>query len=397
MSPLTPSRKQNNYNNEKGVILVTAILFAFVIAILSTTLYAYSISGRKEIQFETNRLIAFHMSESGVDDAITQLASNPNYSGTPTPVSLGGGMYAITVTTPDSTNNPNVRKIVSTGYAPDNAPSSYAYQSRTITTYVNMNPKATFTQAVFSVNKIRLQNSAKIDSYNSNLGDYGDNNIGAKGHIVSNTTAAGNISLSDSTKLSGNAVCGPGGTPNNVISVTQSAVITGTRTAAQTATTYDSVTVPDNLTNRGSLYISGETTTQLAAGTYWYSSISISNSGRLKLLGPVTIYVTGNVSIQGKGISTYNKLPANFTLNVAGDRSISVNTSQDLYGVIYAPESGKNNNGVRLSGSSTDVYGAVISYEYKASDSAKLHYDEALTSQGGGGSNQMAVVSWQES
>ncbi len=384
-------------NNERGSILLTSMAFIFIISMLSAVFFLRTTSERRLIEMSTNRVVAFHLAESGVDQALRQLAQNQSYTGTGSnTVALGRGVFSMAVSTPDPANNPNVRKIVSTGYSPSNQTTAYAYQARTITTYVNLNPQSPYTQAVFGVNRVIVQNST-IDSYNSQAGAYGGDNVTSRAHMASNTTRDDYMSFTNSAKVYGSVYCGPNGDPKNVIHISNNSTVTGVKQAAANSKSFSPVTVPDGLLPLGNLNLGGSTILPLPAGTYWYQSISISNNAKIVPLGPVTIYATGNVSIQGKGVQTFDSKPANLTLNVVGDKNVTVSTSTPFYGAIYAPESGKNNSGVRVTGSSTQFYGAVIAYEFRALSNASFHYDEALANPGGGSSGKgFSMVSWKE-
>lgn len=383
--------------NKRGIILIATLLLAIIIAIFSTSLFARVISERRLIETETNRMIAFHLAESGVDEAIAKLADDANYSGTGNdPILLGGGSYSTEVTTPDPALNPKIRKIFAKGFAPSNQNTSYAYQERIITTYVQIDPVPLFTHAVSAQNKVTMLKSSKTDSYNSTLGPYGGNNVGSKGAVASNVTEPQTMAFKGNTVVSGDVIVGPQADPAQVIQISDNATIQGTQKAAVRKATYDPVTIPPGLINSGDLSVSGNDIMLLPTGTYWYHEIRITGSGKLTLAGPVIVYADGNISIPGGSVITAGNIPANFMVKVVGDKNITISGKGSIYGVFYAPESGKYTQGVQLS-NSAEIFGGVVAYEFQG-DSGSVHYDEALQTSGGTGSqSDIALVSWQES
>ncbi len=393
---------RHRINNEGGMILITTLLLSIIIIVFSTSLFARTFSEKKMLDFETNKIISFNLAEAGIDDAIYQLYDNSSYTGTgvDNPVTLGQGSYATVVTTPDPANNPNIRRIVAIGYAPNNQSSSYGYQERTITTYLNLDPQPLYKNAVFAQANINLTGDSKIDSYNSGLGDYGPGNMAGDGDIATNSAAEAAIDLKDDTLVSGDAVIGPQGDTNTSIALSGNAAITGNRLASSRAAKYDPVTVPDGLIYSGDLSVSGSDIMPLPAGTYWYNEINISGSGKLDLQGPVTIYATGDVDITASGVITPGNMPENFILNVVGDKRVVITGSGQIYGVIYAPESGKFTAGVGMQGipgtGNAEIFGAIIAHEFTASDTS-VHYDESLKNSGNSSQSNTDMVSWQES
>lgn len=387
--------------NERGVIMVTTLLLVAMIAIFATSLFARTIGEKRQIEMQTNRIIAFQMAEAAVDDAIFNLATNSNYSGTNGQfINLGAsGGYSSTVTQPDSANNPNVRQIIAIGSAPGNTLGDYAYQARTVTTYVQLAPQSLFSHAVFTQDKITMQGNAATDSYNSSAGPYGGTNVGGNGDIGSNTTDTGDISLTGNAVVSGDAQVGVGGDPNQVIQLGDNAAITGGTSAEPANVNLEPVTVPAGLTSSGPVNLSGDTIQSLPAGTYLFDQIKISGNAKLVPDGPVTIYVTGDVDITGNGVTTAGNIPANFIVNVVGQETVKISGNGTFYGVIYAPESGKNSDAVTITTltGNTEIFGAIIAYEFKANGNIKVHYDDALANLGGNSNNVVSLVSWQES
>lgn len=385
--------------NERGVILITTLLFVLIIGMLATSLFAITISERRQVDFEINRITAFHLAEGGIDEAMVNLETNTNYPGTDGVISFGNGSYSTAVTQPNPLTNPNVRRIISTGYSPASQNTAYGYQERMLTTFVTVDPKPLYNNAVFAQNQIVLSGNSVTDSYNSANGSYGSLNMGNKGNVASNTITTGDMDLSGRTLVKGDAVAGPLGNASDIITLSGSASVTGDIRSATRAQSYDSPAVPEGLPSSGSLVLGADDVMALAAGTYQYNKISISGDAKLTLLGPVTVYSTGDVSIKGNSVVSIGNIPSNFMLYVVGDQEVTISGTGAFYGVIHAPESGKRSQGTRAIGvrttGNTEIFGAVVCYKFEGRH-ASLHYDEGLSSIVSSKEFNVGVVSWQE-
>lgn len=361
--------------------------FSLALFLKSTTIY-------RTIEHTQNRIIAFHMAESGLDRGITALKQDSSYTGQGYTV-FGGGGYDVTVETPDPVNNPTVRRITANGYAPSNSPVSYAYEGRQVMSYVSLTSEAGFNFGLFGDSNVTLGGRAVTDSFNSKNGAYKAPG-GANGDVGTNGTGQGTVQLTGNAAVGGDVVVGMGGDPATAIQAAKNATISGTKSAATSPTTLTSVTIPSFLTDSGALSVSGQNTVTLPGGTYWYDSISVSGGGSVKFAGPATIYVSGTVSISGSGTVTSGDLPPNLTIKVKDDVNVSVTGGGTFYGAIYAPKSD-----VSISGNGA-LFGAVVgktlSFSGSGKDPLMIHYDEALQTAGAGSGtgNKIQMRSWQE-
>ncbi len=381
--------------------MVTSVIFIIVMATISTSLLNSSMSERKQIEMEQNRIIAFNLAEAGVDSAVAALSLDANYAGTGNALSLGDGSYSVSVIQPDPGGNPNVRKIISTGYAPDNQTASYAYQERTVTSYITITPQALYAQPIFAEKAITLKGNTTTDSYDSDLGAYGESgNVGSEGHIVSNTIAQNSITLTGNANVDGDVTVGTGGDPNSVIAVSGNATIQGNTLVNNSQRVFDPVSIPENLLPSGELLVETSTTRPLAGGAHLFSGVTIESNSTLNIAGPVELYVTGDVSIVADTVNTPDNKPANFIIKISGDNEVTLQGDGSLYGVIYAPEAGKFQDGISLNGSPSDgnldFFGAVVGHKV-TSDNTNIHYDAALADAGNSSKSETDVVSWQES
>ncbi len=379
---------------QKGFILLTSYLLISMISIFSLGLFARSAAFIQSVERNKNKIIAFQKAEAGLDQAIVELTDDQNYSGMAyIPLGDEGG-YSVTVCPPtcggDLTEptDANVRMIQTTGFAPDNDPTSTAYSSRSVISHVNIAGSSGFDFAVFAGDSVTLNGTTSIDSYNSNDGPYGANTASANGDVGTDSVTTSTVSLNGSSTINGDVTVGPSGNPTDVISASSQSLITGSQTSASTEKNYQVMT--SSSTSLGSLSVSGSTKLTLAAGTYRYSSLKITGNAKITTTGAVKIYVDGTVNIGGGGIVNATATPSNLLVYATTSASVSVSGNSDFYGAVYAPASA-----VSVSGAS-DFYGAVVADSF--TQSGEFHYDEALNDlEGATDSNSTPnLLAWRE-
>lgn len=375
--------------NDRGFLMIAAYLVVSMVFANAMAFFSRGNSYLTTVERTKNRMIAFNMAEAGIDQAMTQIAANSLYTGASysamdTGSSKGG--YQISVTIP--VNNVNVRVVTATGYAPDNSSSSRAYESKTITTYMQISQQSgLFDYAVYAKESIQMSGNAITDSYNSSLGAYTSATAGSNGDVGTDTTRAGFAMMSGNVKVKGDFSVGPGGNPTSVLTTSGNSTITGTKTAALSLKNYTEKTT--TTTSSGTLSLAGNTIQYLAAGTYLYDSFKISGNAQLVPLGAVSIYISGAIDITGNGIATVNNKPPNLTLYSSGT-SVKISGNGDFYGGVYAPKAS-----VTVTGNGS-VYGAVIAKNYSQSGNGNIHFDEALGTGGSTSSSSMQMLAWKE-
>ena len=360
-------------HHEQGFVLLVVYLVVVLISIFSFALFARSNAFAQASERNLNKMAAFNMAESGADWALRQLATDPNYTGTPAYVSMSTnfvrGGFIVTVTTP--ADNPAIRIIQAAGFAPDNNTASRAYQTSAVTAYGQYSPGKLFNFAIFAENSITLtgnDKTASVDSYDSRTGPYVEG--GTNGDIGVNSIAAGSITLNGKTIVQGDALVGSTGDPASGIDVGPNATITGTSGTLTETQVYSDPTT--SLPSSGDLAITGGTTT-LMPGTYHYDSLSITGTGALSLTGPVIIYVDGSVEIAGNGVATSGDLPTNLLIYVTGSETVKIDGNGSFFGGIYAPNSLVKNDG------NGGLFGAVVSKDYVQTGNARIHFDQAMS------------------
>jgi hypothetical protein len=175
-----------------------------------------------------------------------------------------------------------------------------------------------------------------------------------------------------------------GNTTSSALTVAKTARVTGKKSITKQPIEFMPVLIPQLLPDLGRLTLGLGAIRTLGPGSYKVSDLVI-NGGSLIIKnddGPVTLYVTGRVSISVGSISVTNKDPESFAVYVAGGGEVTLGLLSHFYGVVYAPQSPMNIFGLG------QFYGAFVGNTVTVRDAATIHYDSALrkasTSRGSG-------------
>lgn len=255
-----------------------------------------------------------------------------------------------------------------------------------------------FDYAIFADGAIAIQGQAGTDSYDSSLGTYADTHACADSDVGTNSTAGGELHVQAlSTTICGDAMVGAGGDPGSVI--TGNGTITGTRTAQSQNTPMPDVTVPSlpsgspfspSYTNSDNTLPADRTygavtckngSLTLNAGRYVVESITLTSNCELRVgSGPIEVYFTKSLAMQAGVIVNDTDIPGNLVFyGGPGADAVQVQGGVSASFAIYAPAAS-----CQLQGNA-DLYGALVCQSVQVQGNAKVHYDRALRSLGGGG------------
>lgn len=232
----------------------------------------------------------------------------------------------------------------------------------------------------FGRKSVELNGNAQTDSYDSSLGPYGGSNRFQSGDVRSD----GDVSLNGNAVVNGDASPGPDGE----VETKGNSKVTGLTDPAGNAKDVPAPTVPAGAIDLDKLKLQGNESKTLGPGTYVADSLSISSNGKLFLSGPVMLYVTGPVSVAGNALVNPGGLPGLLSIVQVGGRSVSVGGNTTINATIYAPDSNVEVNG------NAQLFGAVIGNSLDLDGNAKVHFDEQLTTQSGGGGALRLVAQW---
>lgn len=219
-----------------------------------------------------------------------------------------------------------------------------------------------FSQGLVGAAGITVDNNAAVDSYDSITGA-----AGCAGDIASN----GPVSI-----LGNSVVCGDASASK--ITVGTRAVLRGDAYRVVTPASFMEVKVPKGIKDLRDINVLAlQKYVIRGPGSFRVRNLAVSALGRLHIdntLGPVTLYVTGRLSLAlGGVISTALADPEQFATYVASSEAVRVFGlgTERFHGVIYAPYS-------YVDMGSGHFYGAFVAGGLRAGGSARIHYDEAL-------------------
>jgi Flp pilus assembly protein TadG len=226
---------------------------------------------------------------------------------------------------------------------------------------------------------VTMSGGSYTDSYNSSTGSYSSGSAGKNGTVCSN----GNISLSGSgTIINGDAHPGVG-------MMESGGSVTGSTTPLTQALTEsavdfgDSATINDNasiplshsgkspLDSRGNFSLQGGDSLTLPAGTYYFTSMSLSGNATVTVTGKTVIYCVGNCNATGGSVTNTTLIPSNLQIYVTGSKC-GLSGGSPLYAAVYAPAADTKYTG------SADFYGMLVGKSITVSGGSGLHYDQAL-------------------
>ncbi len=413
----------------RGSILIVSYTFLAMFIGLQASSIVASLNEQRTAERYIRLALAFNLAEAGMDQAIAQLRANPTWAGVGyTAVSAGGG-YQVALTNVTGT----LFRLTSTGYYPSNNAAASGYQSRQVEAYVTVPNPQTYDYAMFAADSITLDSNAKVDSYDSNAGAYGDSNLGSDGDIGSNGTAAATVDLKSNANVQGDAVIGVGGNTATAITKDNNATLSGTKSALTTA---------KNLTPKSygthspstALTLNSNGSQTLSGGTYEYTYISLDSNSAVVVTGDATFYVDQyfhldsnssfvtacdgcTITIYIKGQTGANPasaidLDSNSTLssslvsstakpaqlkvyitgaeNATSAAPVNLDSNAKFFGSIDSPLSAVNLD------SNVQVYGAIVAKTLTMNSNAQVHYDIALRSGNGGGAGSVTLNSWRD-
>ena len=414
--------------NERGSMLVMSLLVSALFVTFSAGYLGLLAVEARNTEKAHRSNLALHVAESGVEEAIWEISynnktfasangwsgTNPKTKTSSLTTSSGKNLGSYTVTVTDPTGTAPV--VSSTGSALYQ--SSTLAESRTVKVALIAPSSQTYTRAVFVSRLVEMYSTSCTDSFDSRNGPYSVTNKGTDGDVGTNSTAGGQIHMYSNSMIKGDAVVGVGGEPNTVIQKSETASISGTKSALSSEVIIPSIPAPTGLTVMGSLNYDDNSDHPISSSGQ-YTNFVINGNSSVTISGNTKIFVTGEF-----------RMDSNAELNIAGNVELYVegsflansnttinNLTQDptklkIYGidalvdhgdtagirlfsntVTYATVHAKNST-VDLN-SNAGIYGAVMAKNVYMRSNSCVHYDVALGAAGSSGSIA-AVSTWQE-
>ena len=360
-------------------LLSLCVVMSFGTATLTMLLARQSVV-RRAIEVDE----AFLAAEASVDLAMSELGNNKDYGGDGIGVVCGGaGRAAFTAALVPPFAGPRAYTIHATG--------SVGSISRKID--VNVVPATDSGPSFVGVDWISMSTGV-VDTYDSSKGSYASQASGSPLHACADThlQSNGNIALSGSAMVYGDATPGPG---KNVSGATG---VTGSTAPATSPVVAEAYVYAPPIGPMGS--VAGTIT--LCSGKHRYTSLVLGAGKVATITGDVELWVDGKFEISGSamgvlepgarltlhhgtdkltiggaGFVNQGQKPANLTINSATTYAVTLSGSGDFFGTLRAPKAPLTASG------GADIYGSVVAKTLTLSGGTSLHYDKALRAASG--------------
>lgn len=363
--------------HERGVAVITALICFFVVMMAGTSVLSLTLFRESAAKSAKDVNMAMVLAETGVDYALyeIQLAHDHAADGVGNVAgSFGSGTYTATVS--PAFAGPGAYVITSTGIV-------HGVRRRIIVDIANE-----VVSAAFVGRSGVTMSGGLVDSYDSGLGTYASQVsggfAGSDGRLASN----GNIALSGTPTIRGDAVPGPG------MAVTgDTSLVSGSIAPAATPITLDPFVYAPPIAATGAHSGSGT----FGPGAYRFTSFNVPGGQTVTFSGDVDLYVdgtftisgsgqailqatgklriyhgTGNFTLSGGGVINQDQKPSNLRVFSATTGSVTCSGSAALYGAVHAPAASGTISG------SAGVYGSFQAQSLTLSGGANVHCDVGL-------------------
>jgi Flp pilus assembly protein TadG len=236
---------------------------------------------------------------------------------------------------------------------------------------------------IWGLEGISARGDVFTDSYNSQVGPYGDANIHANGDLCS----CQDIDLRGSVAIYGDAMYGEGYSIWTSGGAYEVWGIVAEHRCGDFVPDFDmdeAAVYNDNdtigLTDRGrdpfrgspwDLNLTSTDNLTLAGGTYYFTSAKMSGQATLTIGGPSELFVVGSGVFTGGGVTNPGQNPADLTIYSTG-AELSLRGNAGFYGAVMAPATD-----VELTGTD-DFYGTIVGRTVSMTGTADIHVDESL-------------------
>jgi Tfp pilus assembly protein PilX len=409
---MTPEQKTKIIKNERGIALITALLFLMVLTVLGTTAIVISstdikIGGNYKLSKQ-----AFYDAEAGIQYAIKNIENGLAAE----TLSLTGSSVAVNYTAPSgfafdpvttltqvgSTGNYRFR---ATGHAANNTSS---------TIEVVVERETLLNYGIFGDDEIDMKNSGAAYSYDSRVtpnptpadstgeADIGSNKL-VTGH--NGTIIDGDVALGDDG-LGTEGVYTPMGSPGPTVSGTPGADVDRVTPdplgaiGGDLATTFTTVSSGSNDNVWGGIagnaisLDNGQTKTlsgKAGGADYYVTSVELKNGSTLNIdatAGPVNIYLTGGLDAKNGSAINITGAPPDFTIYSNSTAKIDFKHGSTFKGTVYAPYAPVDMK------NSSEVYGLIWANTVDIKNSGQFYFDTALKDKFT--SDDISIVSWRE-
>jgi hypothetical protein len=403
-------RIQQQNQSERGGALAMIILSVAGLAALSAAMMTVGLSSAREQSAESLESQAEYICQAGLSQSVYLMRRGLDANvGSPThQQSWGGGRFWVTAVPA----GPNLTRLTANGVENGTGKSQELV--------VKSIPTNMWTNALFGKDSINLDDSVRVDSYNSAVGTYASQLVGSglTAHALAHGTVGsnGDIGVHPASWIWGDAVAGPG----HSVTLTGGSV-SGSTISATSQVSFPPINVP-TYTNYGS--VTFNTNSTIPTGDRTYTNLTVRSNKALTIVGPahivmnnltmrsnasiliddtagpVTLTVIDNFVLeQNSTMRPLSNNPASLRINMLSDNvadpevtvqldTVTIASNSAIYGCVYAPEAR-----IMLS-SNFSLYGALMSRSLDLNSNCNFHYDEHLMQSMSDGTYTYEMVSW---
>lgn len=234
---------------------------------------------------------------------------------------------------------------------------------------------------VMALSEIEMEGNAQTDSYNSAVAPYSagygpdKGGVGTNGEmeIEGNAVVRGDARrMSGLPQVSGNAIVTGSTSPSGSALVLPAATSNG-----YSYSNNNNRSIPSGFRIGQDMLVDSSALIHIDAGNYFFNNFTMTD-GRLNVRGPATIYVSGNLKIEGNAQTLGNR-PGDLRFVLLGSGEVDFDGNYGIYADVYAPQSEVDIEGNK------HLYGRVVGRTVELEANSQVHYDESLAPPGGQG------------
>ncbi|MFZ5995517.1 MAG: DUF7305 domain-containing protein [Thermodesulfobacteriota bacterium] len=399
--------------DERGIVLITALLFLMVLTVLGTT--AIMISST-DIQIGGNYKTgkqAFYDAEAGIQYAIKSIENGLAAE----TLSLTGSSVAVNYTAPSGFSFDPITTLTQVGSTGNYSfqATGHAANNTSSTIEVVIERETLLNYGIFGDDEIDMKNSGAAYSYDSSVtpnptpaDSTGEADIGSNEHVITHngTIVDGDIALGEDESGNDAVYEEHGGSPGPTVTGVEGVDVDRVNPdplgaiGGDLAATFTAVSSGSNdnawggitgnvisLGNGDTMILYGKT----GGADYYLTDITLHNGATLNVdatAGPVNIYLTGGLDAKNGSAINITGAPPDFTIYSNSTDKIDFKHGSTFKGTVYAPYADIDMK------NSSEVYGILWGRTVDIKNSGQFFFDTSLKDKFA--SNDISIVSWRE-
>lgn len=399
----------------EGSSLVFALFTVFIVSSVTLFLLVAVRASNAEVRVAREELSSSYVCEAGLAHGLFDLnnGGTGNLGSEEAPIAFGDSRYWVEA----ADLGANQMSLTATGLD-DRAGSR-------VELVVQKGSGGIFSWGAFGDEFLEMESNAFMDSYDSSLGTYDSqdvNSSGSNSYALQNGDAGsnGDVELSQNAMVQGDALSGPS---SSTTLIGGNVVVSGSTGQLSDSLEMPGIVLP-SVSTPGTAYLISDNDETLAAGTYYYSSMTLNNNSILTVTGPATI-VLGNMTLKSGAeflvdasagpvdvyvvddfvlnsnteLRSLTYMPSDLRIQLLSDNVIDPDVDVDvdfvdfesnakLYGTVYAPSAAVEIN------SNFELFGSIVARSLHLDSNSRIHYDESLAALDVDADPTYASVGW---